>query len=292
MKVVKKSYFYCSHLQPVCCERHLFSSCQLPPSHILPLHLTLPLKCRRLWQTDVQLQLHSIVFMQILMKQTKREHDVALRVWTLPLSPVCQRWILSHVSLIGSSVPLIPHSSRCTGHFVLRWKFHLLSNGSSVTTELLPSPSSPSKMVRVEEISHFQLACQTPKLEFFPQDLVPFEILIPNAVITRAQVPDHLHLSSLGLFDLTLTFSTCSWFFLKMSLWHLAFLFVILLHASIHPYIHPSIPKDRPSPICAIYNQECILFSDGRRVRGEAALRNLLLKCLYKSDWHALWIKW
>lgn len=80
---------------------------------------------------------------------------------------------------------------------------HLLSNGSRVTTELLPSPSSPSLTVNVEvEMFHFKPL----KLEFLSQDFG--EILIPNAVITRVQVQDHLHLSSLGLFDLTLSFST------------------------------------------------------------------------------------
>lgn len=43
-----------------------------------------------------------------------------------------------------------------------------------------------------------QLARQTPKIEFLPQDLVPFEILIHNVVISGAQDPDRLHLGSLG----------------------------------------------------------------------------------------------
>lgn len=53
-----------------------------PPSHLptWPCRLTVGVSDK---QTS-SVQLHNIIFMRILMKQTKREHDVALRMWTLP----------------------------------------------------------------------------------------------------------------------------------------------------------------------------------------------------------------
>lgn len=134
---------------PTCLPWEAFIfSLSAPFSHFSEKHL-LTWPCRlNVAATDKQTSGRSsriLYLCRFPIKQNKQEHDAALRVW-IPPPPlfVRPRWILSHMSLIGSSIPPIPHSSRCRGHFVLRWKSHLLPDGFSVTTEPLPSPSSPS----------------------------------------------------------------------------------------------------------------------------------------------------